>query len=100
MRISALMSVAGTALLGCAVALNACGDRTRHEVRLTYIKHDSSEQRMLHDKEDLLHTRGVRNALPAIDSSNTITLQLFLDERDDVPGRNEVLSLGYVQIRN
>jgi hypothetical protein len=96
MRVRAALASATAALV--AVGLIACGQiRT---MRMTYIKKDSSEARMMEDQETLKRTKGVENVIAHIDADNTINLQLFVDEDDSAIGRKKVLELGYQQIRN
>jgi len=89
-------------LLTCAalvIMVCGCGE-PRPDLRLSYVKEDSSERRMLQDKQDLLHTSGVTQALLKIDAKNEITLDLFVQDGHDNPGRSKALELGYTQIRN
>jgi len=84
-----------------ALVLMVCGcGEPRPDLRLSYVKEDSSERRMLQDKQDLLHTSGVTQALMKIDAKNEITLNLFVQDGHDNPGRSKALELGYTQVRN
>jgi len=84
---------------GLILMVSACGE-PRPDLRLSYVKEDSSERRMLQDKQDLLHTSGVTQALLKIDAKNEITLNLFVQDGHDNPGRSKALELGYTQVRN
>ncbi len=87
-------------LLLLAAMLASCGDGPRASLMLTYTKQNSSEQRMLKDREDLEHTDGVVKVIEEINSDNAITLQLYLDEDNSIRGRQRALDLGYQQVRN
>ncbi|MBA2482020.1 MAG: hypothetical protein H0V44_15245 [Planctomycetes bacterium] len=86
------------AALVFALLVSGCG-QTRQIVK-TYVKKDSSESKMLQDETDLKRTGGVKQVISHIDSANTITMDLYLDEDDDGKGRQKALDLGYVQVRN
>ncbi|MBA3709692.1 MAG: hypothetical protein H0W83_12835 [Planctomycetes bacterium] len=90
------LAVSCIAVLACG--LSGCGE-TR-TLSLTYVKKDSSESKMLQDADDLKRTGGVKQVLPQIDSANTITLVLNVDEDDSAKGRQKALDLGYAQVRN
>jgi maltose-binding protein MalE len=96
MRARTVLASATAALL--ALGLVACGQA--RTLRMTYIKKDSSEQKMLQDEDELKRTKGVKQVIAHIDSENAINLQLFVDEDDSVIGRQKALDLGYSQVRN
>lgn len=103
MRERALTRHRLTWLLPVLVVLGAvagCSDSREEQVRLTYFKHDGSERRMRQDEQELRATRGVVNVLPTIDSSNLITIEVFLLQSDQNPGEQKALDLGYTQARN
>ena len=87
------------AMAGLALLLSGCG-QPRPDLRFSYVKEDSSEHRMLEDKQDLLHTPGVTQTLMKIDAKNEITLNLFVQDGHDTPGRAKALELGYTEVRN
>jgi len=93
-RSAPLLGLAALVLLVCG-----CG-QPRPDLRFSYVKEDSSERRMLEDKQDLLHTPGVTQALMKIDAKNEITLNLFVQDGHDTPGRSKALELGYTEVRN
>jgi hypothetical protein len=88
--------IAGAATLSLLLA--GCG-QTRQIVK-TYIKKDMSESKMLQDETELKRTGGVKQVIAHIDSGNTVTLDLYLDEDDDAKGRQKAIDLGYIQVRN
>lgn len=96
MRVRTVLAAVATAVL--AVGLVACG--ATRTLRMTYIKKDSSEARMLQDESELKRTKGVTQVITHIDADNAINLQLFVDEGDSVAGRQKALDLGYSQVRN
>ena len=96
MRVRPLLASA-TALL-IAIGLVACG--ATRTMRMTYVKRDSSEARMLQDEKELKSTKGVKQVISHIDSDNAINLQVFIDEDDSTIGRQKALDLGYSQVRN
>jgi hypothetical protein len=55
---------------------------------------------MLEDKQDLLATYGVTQALMKIDAKNAISLNLFVQDGRDTQGRAKALELGYTEVRN
>jgi maltose-binding protein MalE len=96
MRARAILASATAAVI--AIGLVACG--ATRTMRMTYIKRDSSEARMLQDESDLKRTKGVKQVITHIDTDNAINLQLFVDEDDSTAGRQKALDLGYSQVRN
>jgi hypothetical protein len=87
------------AALAIAAGFAGCGD-TRPAVQYIYVKHDCSEMRMRQDVSDLQGTTGVVQVIPHIDASNTVTLEVQLDEHDSTRGAQKALELGYQQVRN
>jgi hypothetical protein len=96
MRVTSALAVIASGLL--ALSIVACG--AVRTMRMTYIKRDSSESRMLQDETELKRTKGVKNVIAHIDAQNNIDLQLFVEEDDSVAGRQKALDLGYSQVRN
>lgn len=93
-----LAACAAGALALLLMGITACG--AARTLRMTYVKKDSSEQRMLQDQQELEKTRGVTQVIATIDAQNSISMQLFVDEDDSVEGRQKALELGYAQVRN
>ncbi len=86
---------AGSALLS---VLAGCG--AARTVSYTYTKPNAAEAALVRDEQDLRHTSGVENVITRIDSSNTATIVLYLNEDDLQPGQQKILELGYQRVRN
>ncbi len=96
-RVATCLAFAGLGMLDSA----GCGQREASDaVEVTYVKHDSSERRMLADKDQLLHTPGVTKVIATIDAANAITIELYLHAGETEQARNKATVLGYEQIRN
>ena len=87
-----------TAALALVASLVGCG--ATRTVQFEYIKKDTSENRMRQDVSELKATTGVADVIPHIDASNTVTLDIYLDEDDSDTGAKKALELGYQQVRN
>jgi len=95
------MSKSALALVtAVAVAAGLVGCGATRTVQFEYIKKDTSEMRMRQDVDDLKGTSGVVNVIPHIDASNTVLLDIYLDEDDSNKGAQKALELGYQQVRN
>ncbi len=96
-RVATVLAFAGLGALDSA----GCVHREASDaIELAYVKHDSSERRMLADKDQLLHTPGVTKVIATIDAANTITIELYAHANQTEQARNKANVLGYEQIRN
>lgn len=83
----------GLPLLLCA----ACASRDQH---FTLTKDNVSQAQLLQDEKLLKGTGGVRKVIPRHDSSNTVTLDLYVDEDNSTRGLQAATDLGYQRVRN
>ncbi len=78
-------------------ALSGCAP-TR--VQATFTKANVSEPQLNQDVAELRRTTGVEQVLPRHHLDNTVTIQLYLDEDNPLPGKQTAADLGYAQVRD
>jgi hypothetical protein len=66
----------------------------------TLTKPNVSQAQQIQDEKLLRDTSGVRNVLPRHDSTNTVTLELYLDQDNPEQGLQVATDLGYQRVRN
>jgi hypothetical protein len=94
LRASAVLVAAG---LACATALGACQHREPQQLEYTFQKLGGTEQLMLDDQQQLLHTSGVFKVLTTFDKGR-IEIDLFVLEDNKIPGLEKAQELGYMQV--
>lgn len=85
-------------LVFCALFFVGCA-RSPNLVR-TYYQLNVSEETVDQHLKILATTDGVRQVTPAHDSSNKVTLQVYLDSEDPFDGQEKLRELGYTRVRD
>ena len=92
-RLSALLGVA--VIAGLAVA--GCATRDLH---YTMTKKNVSQAQLIQDQKLLQGTSGVHKVIARYDSSNTVTVDLYVTEGNSSKGLEAATDLGYQWVRN
>jgi hypothetical protein len=93
--------LAACASVAVFVALAGCGKRPeKPQLEYTYQKPGMTQQQLLEDERVLRQTSGVVKVFTKIDDHGHAVVELFVDERNKVPGLERAQELGYQQIHN
>lgn len=97
-RFASLSAACATALV-LALSIVGCGGRERPQLEYTYQKPGVTQQQLLDDERALKQTSGVVRVLTKLDGKGHAEIELYLDERNKVPGLERAQELGYQQVR-
>lgn len=94
MRITSLVKL--SSLCVGVVLLASCG----RSVQYTLVKNNVTQAQLIQDEKVLRDTSGVRNVITRHDSTNGVTLELYLKDGSTEKGLQAATDLGYQQVRN
>lgn len=89
MRPTLALALAALALAGC----------TRSQV-YTYAKPAVKEDSFNHDVAALKATSGVTGVIPRLDGQGNASLEIYVDEDNQLPGQQKAGELGYQRVRH
>lgn len=84
-------------LLAAVLAVTACTPRSHV---FTYAKPGVKEDAFNQDVKTLAGTSGVTRVITRLDSQGNATLELYVDEDDQLPGQEKAAELGYQRVRH
>jgi hypothetical protein len=69
-------------------------------IQYTLVKNNVTQSQLIQDEKLLRDTSGVKQVITRIDSTNGVTLELYLKEGATEKGLQVATDLGYQQVRN
>jgi hypothetical protein len=98
-RFASLIVACATAL-AFAVSSTGCGGREQPQLEYTYQKSGVTQQQLLDDERAFQQTSGVVRIITKLDDKGHARVELYVDERNKIPGLERAQELGYQQIHN